>query len=319
MKLYLICRTCMMLLATAGVPMPEAWTAAPGDATAIAAEADAPAAAAAPAATDDADAPAAPDAPDDADAPAATDASDAPDDDAAPAVSPLERWLDKLGAKSKTVKSLHARVRYDVIDHIFDDKQRRTGTLVYAAGPPAMFAVHLNQLLLPAGDDKWKLKPEDRWFIFDGQWLAEKRVIERRFWKWQVVPPNANPAAANPLALGNGPFVVPINASKAELLKKFDIELVEPAEGDPTNSLHLKLKPKDKNRIKHDRIDLWYDRDTLLPQRARTWQEDAEKETIIDLTDVAANQPVDEKLISTAEPKERGWRVEVRPWESQEE
>lgn len=228
----------------------------------------------------------------------------------------LEKWLDKIEAKSKQTKTLTAAVRYDRIQGLFGDEQRRFGTLIYEAGPPAKFAIHFEKIHTPtAGDpDKFASRPQNRWYVFDGTWLVEKLEDKKQFFKWQVVPPNAKPAAANALALGKGPFVVPVGARKDLMLEKFNVSLVEPApDKDPENSVHLKLEPKDKRRSQFTEIHLWYDRDTLVPLRARTVDE-SENESVVHLIKPEVNAEIDPAKIDTAEPKERGWRVEITPW-----
>jgi len=220
-----------------------------------------------------------------------------------------EAWLDKIEAKSKELKSIQADVIYDRNQVLQGDRQRRTGKLVCVTGPPAKFAVHFTNLIVDDRADK-----QDRWFLFDGQWLVERQDTEKLFMKRQIVPPNAKPEQADPLRSGDGPFVLPITLEKERTLKRFSVVLEDPAKGDPANSVHLRLTPRDGTTSDYTRIDLWYDRDTLTPVRARTIN-DAEDESIIELRKSRINEPVDMKMFDVSEPKEEGWHVEVTPWE----
>ena len=231
----------------------------------------------------------------------------------APASAPLdpavEQWLDRLQEQSEQTKTFQGNVRYDRNQKLVGDRQRRFGTLVYAVGPPAKFAVHFDRLVVDERVDK-----QDRWYIFDGQWQVERIDDEKQFIKRQVVAPNAPPDRANPLGIGEGPFVLPVTMKKDRILKCFDVSLVEPAPAELPNTVHLKLVPKPNRRSDYSQIDLWYDRASLLPVRAQALDE-SENETVIEVSKPRVNEPVEEKVFDTDEPKEAGWHVEVTPWE----
>ncbi len=221
-------------------------------------------------------------------------------------------WLDKLEAQSKLTKSLQGKLKYESINTLTMDKQVRFGKLIYEAGPPAKFAAHFDTLIVDR-----KAIPQNRWYVFDGVWLVEKLADpdKKQFFKWQVVPPNAPPAAANPLGLGRGPFVVPVTLRKDLVLEKYKVTLAAPDEKiDPKNSVHLVLIPRKGQRINFTKIDVWYDKETLLMQRAATLNA-SEEQSIINLTEVQLNGTITGDPMNTDEPKERGWEVQITPWE----
>lgn len=229
-----------------------------------------------------------------------------------------EDWLGKIEARSRHTKTLHAKLRYDRVQGLVGDRQRRFGTLVYDAGPPSRFSVHFDYLLVDR-----RLDRQDRWYVFDGQWLVERYDQDKLFIKRQVVAPDTpdtpdskgnGSEQADLLALGEGPFPVPVTTNKARILERFEVAVIEPAEDDPSNSLHLQLTPKPTHPSPFTRIDLWYDRATLLPARART-VDDSENESTIELSDLKVNDAVLPQLLDTSVPTEPGWRVEVKPWE----
>jgi len=200
----------------------------------------------------------------------------------------VEALLNRLEVQAKALQSLQAMVRYDLNQLTTMDEQKRYGKIVYVTGPPAKFAVYFDTLRV----DK-KSIPSNRWYIFDGTWLVEKLEDKKQFFKWQVVAPGANPANANPLALGKGPFVVPVALRKDLILDKFKVAIAEPdAKNDPANSVHLILTPLKGRRINYLQLDLWYDKDSLEPQRARTINA-SDTETIIHLSDVKLNAPIE--------------------------
>ncbi len=233
--------------------------------------------------------------------------------------------LDRIAARAASIHTLQAKVRYDRIQELQGDRQRRFGTLYYLAGPPAQFAAHLDQLLADR-----RLEPMDRWYIFDGTWLVEKIADQKpkQFVKRQVTPPltsedGTNPAQArrpNPLALGDGPFVVPLDFNKERILARFDVALIAAdAQSDPANvaSIHLRFVPRAGQRVNASQIDLWYDAETLLPMRVRSEDADAGNVSVIDLSKVQVNETMDAKVINTDEPSEPGWDVVIKPWEGE--
>ncbi len=225
----------------------------------------------------------------------------------------VDDLLNRLEKVSKETKTLHARLRFDAIQGVVRDEQRRFGNLVYQAGPPARFGVHFDRILLERGGKKVS-QLSNRWYIFDGKWLVEKLEDKKQFFKWQVVSPQTKDEDADPLALGRGPFVVPVALRRDLVVQKFDADIAEPSEkSDPKNSVHLKLLPKKGVKMQFTEIHLWYDKDTLLPLRARTL-DDSKNESIVDLTEVQLNKPIEGNPLDTAEPKEPGWEVQVTPW-----
>ena len=219
-------------------------------------------------------------------------------------------WLKRIGIKHAEARTLTAQLVYDRIQGMLGDTQRRLGKLVYEAGPPARFAVHFDRLLVDQ-----RMVEQDRWYVFDGRWLVERLVTERQFLAYEVVPPNAGPV--DPLAVGQGPFVVPISPNPQRLLERFDVTVVEAAEGDPANSLHLRLTPRPDRKSEFTRIDIWYDRESLLPVQVWTADE-SENESKVMLREVEVSAPVEASVFDTQPPKERGWDVQISPWEGGE-
>ena len=222
-------------------------------------------------------------------------------------------WLDRIENRAKQIKTLHAKITYDRIQQLVGDRQRRFGTLVYDAGPPGQFAVLFDRLLVDS-----RLDRDERQYIFDGQWLVERYDDEKLFIKRQIVPPPAPGQlvqGADPLALGSGPFALPINMQKDNVLQRFDVKVISPATlGDQPDALQLRLTPKATDSGSFTRIDIAYDRSSLLPTIVSTL-DDSENQSVITLDSVRTNEPIDDGVLDTTAPTDRGWRVEVKPWE----
>lgn len=221
-----------------------------------------------------------------------------------------DELLTRIEAKAKDLRTFKADLRYDRNQVLVGDKQRRFGKIVYVVGPPAKFAVQFDRLLVDG-----RVEQQNQWFIYDAKWLVERNDAEKSFIKRQVVPPDAPKDQSDPLNLGEGPFALPITTKKDQILKKFDV-VIEPQmkETDPKNTVHLKLTPRAGVKSDLTRIDLWYDLETLLPTQARTLDE-SENETVILVNKIVVNEPVEDQVFDAAEPKDRGWSVQVVPWE----
>src|SRR5690625_4205813 len=203
--------------------------------------------------------------------------------------NPATHWLGRIETKAKKVKTLTADVRYDRIQGLLGDTQRRWGTLIYKSGPPAEFSVHFDKLAVDSA-----ARPQNRWFIYDGHWLAEKYGDQHIFIRHELVPKGKK---RDLLALGKGPFVLPLDAHKKKIIKKFHVKIIQDknrkeAENNPLkNSVQLRLIPRKNNHIKLTKIDLWYKKNTLLTNRAKT-HDKSKNISIITLSNIKLNKKV---------------------------
>lgn len=267
-----------------------------------------------------------------------------------------EQWLEKLEQRGREIDSFQARVVLDKQNKLLGDRQIRIGDLEYLAGDPEQnqpdrFAARFKQLLV---DGKVHERRVD--YIFDGSWLVERNVDNRLFIKRQVVPPGEQ---LDPLRI-DGPFPVPIGQEKEAILQHYNVELVPPeaadasgGQGDGANNnqqgeaaqspppVHLRLTPKadaaqpdagqanagqNQTGPQFQRVDLWFDRQTLLPEKVETIENErgagAEKITTVTLRNIRVNELSEEEAAarfdtSTPEPGS-GWRVEVAPWQQRQ-
>jgi hypothetical protein len=248
-------------------------------------------------------------------APTSAPTTTAPDIQATPEAIAL---LDKIQAEAPKIKSIQADIRYDRIVPVVGDKQRRFGTMLYFPGPPAQFSIHFDRLLVDGRTDK-----QDRWYIFDGQWLVERLDDKKQFFKRQIVSPKVaqnSPDQADPLGSGNGPFIVPLSLKKDRVLARFVVSILPNKKGDRENTTQLLLKPKPGANSEYTEIHIWVANDlpardeSLIPLRVYTVG-DSGNESIIDLTAVKRNGALPVQPIDTSEPKaEDKYQVSVTPW-----
>lgn len=223
-----------------------------------------------------------------------------------------EAALERIEAATKDIEALQTKVTLTTEQGLLGDEQRRFGTLIYdaadeAKGEPARFALSFDRVVIDGN-----LEQQDRGYIFDGTWLAEKLGDQKLFIRRQLV---AEGERGPSLDIGEGPFVLPLNLKKDKVLQRFDVEVVPTTADDPAETIHLKLVPKPGVDIEETQIDVWFEEPKLVPVRVVTVKSDETKQTI-ELRDPRVNPQISEGAFDTAAPKE-GWEVEVKPLQKQ--
>ncbi|MEO0515585.1 MAG: outer membrane lipoprotein carrier protein LolA [Planctomycetota bacterium] len=220
-----------------------------------------------------------------------------------------EGWLTVLEASASELQTLAARVRMTTIADLLGEETQRFGSLKYAAADDAhdsmRFAVRFDRVKLD------HLEDIDQSYVYDGRWLLDLDAKDKTATRRELV----REGEQSNFEIGDGPFLLPLNLRKDRVLQKFDVELIDAAEGDPESdagTFHLRLVPKPAAGTDAQRIDLWFDRDTLLPLRAATLEAD-DDQTIVDLFRLEPNAAIADGAFDTALPTENGWQLQVVP------
>lgn len=252
----------------------------------------------------------------------------------------LLRELEKADAG---IDRLHARILYDRTFELAGDRQVRIGELWFVRDTPASegeaaprrFAIEFSRLYVDR-----RLEDDPQIYVFDGEWLVEKRPVEKTFHKRQVVPAGQR---FDPLKIGEGPLPIPIGQKREDIRSRFDASLLPPGDGleapaDATEedrlaaeqlrrevegTMQLRLVPLPDTDASDDfrEIRLWYRRaedGTLLPRVARTVNTSGDV-AIVKLVDIALNAKVEVRpdVFDTSTPAE-GWDVTITEWRGQE-
>ena len=229
-----------------------------------------------------------------------------------PAYESVDALLDALEKAAEPVQNLSAKIRYTTEDTLLGDTTTRTGELHFRRAPATgarQFAVSF--VSLQSGDTVEKVSKD---YIFDGIYLVERLNDEKQFFKRQTVRTGEQ---IDPLSI-DGPFPLPLGQKKADILKRFEAEMLEPdAEGARKGFLHIRLTARNRGQEENlDTVDLWYDPATLMPRKVIV-KEKAESGDIntAELAEVTVNGPAaDDALYDTKEPaREEGWFVEIAP------
>ncbi len=167
-------------------------------------------------------------------------------------------------------------------------------------------------------------RPELRTFIFDGQWFVERQPDVKQIHKRRVVPPGET---IDPLAIGEGPFPIPIGQKRERILQRFAAEL-PPADDFPDAKLtgglpenlkdtyQLKLIPRasagEAKQFKEVRI--WYRKSDLLPRIARTVDTD-DAVNVFNLMNIKLNEKLPPGAFDVSVPA--GWDAQVDEYRKQ--
>ncbi|MCH9058283.1 MAG: hypothetical protein IIB55_06625 [Planctomycetes bacterium] len=262
-----------------------------------------------------------------------------PPADDEPEFASADELLDALETADADLSFLTAQIRYTKTSQFLGEREVWLGDMQFvrqlleSVPTRRMFGVRFDKLYIGnMADDEVKI------YIFDGHWFVEKLPGEKLIIKREVVRPGE---MADPLRIGEGPFPIPIGQKKADILERFEAELLEPDDGltlDPDQehppedlnaarnlvnftrgSYQLRLTPRAEwaDAIDLQEIRLWYTRSEdgrLLPRMARTVDFDGDI-SVIQLINVTVNDKdsIDPTLMSTDVPE--GWNAQIREWD----
>lgn len=238
----------------------------------------------------------------------------------------VEALLDRLEDSAEDLRDFQAKIRYEIWDAVLEEKQIRSGELIYQVDPEdhtKRFAILFDTFIFNNRQEK-----ESKHYIFADGWLVEIDHTRKQFIKRQIVAPGEE---FDPLKLGEGPFPLPIGQPKNEVLARFDVKLLD-APSDPllakmltrrdVQGMVLFPKPNTPEAEKFQRVELFYDRTTMLPVGINAVAAGAidpddpnssNRKTVL-LTNLKRNEGVDQSKLSIAEPDKRQWDIDVRPW-----
>lgn len=211
----------------------------------------------------------------------ATPAADiAPSDAAQPDIT-LDDLLNRLEKADADLRTLTAKVVYDRSYFLQGDRHTRVGDIAFRSEPAPNpndpprrgFVLTFDKLFVDGLE-----KPEGTSWIFDGEWLVEKRATDKTFQKRRIALPGEN---FDPFRVGNDNAMIPlpIGQRKADILKQFKAEVVptlQTLEDEPNFAesvkdayqLHLKPLVRSESQAFID-IRLWYAKGSLLPLMSR--------------------------------------------------
>jgi outer membrane lipoprotein-sorting protein len=249
--------------------------------------------------------------------------------------SNVDELLSALETADRGVRTLQASLMYDRRFLLQGDRHVRLGRLSYEARPAheeafdqrpkRTFAVEFRILMI----EGTKRDDVQTW-VFDGEWLVEKRLVDKQYIARQVARPGD---PADPLALGESPIPFPIGQKKTAILERYEATMLPAEDGlappadaddnvrtdldqrrtDVTGTYQLRLIPRGEHAEEDPfkEIRLWYTRDTFLPRMARTVNR-AGDDSIVLLVNAKLNEAIPPHAIRIdPPPTEEGWDVQI--------
>lgn len=251
-----------------------------------------------------------------------------------PAAAPGEirgpqQLLIALERVDDRVDTLQADIQYDRRFRLQGDRHVRRGKLFYraerdspaaeGARPKRAFEIDFKDLWLVTA----QRKEEDRQiWVFDGRWLIEKRPDKKQFIAREIAPPGED---FDPLSIKEGIMPIPIGQRAADVLERFDVELVDAhtgLDGEPKQLItfagdcyQLRLTPKEAyvEESKFSEIRLWYEREALMPRMSRAVDQKGDV-SFVQLLNVERNERLPRGVMTVVPPPENeGWDVQIEP------
>ncbi|MBL0927265.1 MAG: hypothetical protein IBJ11_06380 [Phycisphaerales bacterium] len=257
--------------------------------------------------------------------------------------------LRALESADRDILTFEADLLYDRFFELQGDRHIRTGKLLFdvqrlmRVGPGAAdqppppprrtFVVDLDTLRIEGVE-----RDDRQQWIFDGQWLIERREKEKQWTAREIARPGQD---VDPLRLGEGPLPIPIGQRRDDIVARYEAALLPALEGldpaDPERALYaqaakgswqLRLTPRGRSGAgaadEFGEIRLWYVRlpaaadgspGPLVPRLSRTKSRSGD-ESLVLLTNARVNAP--------GFPRDRLTAMQQRPdpaagWQVQEE
>ena len=207
--------------------------------------------------------------------------------------------LDKMDEAGRTIETLSASFDYELNQTLFEDVQKRTGSIAYRRPNQFRFAFTSN--------------PKEA-FVFDGRLLYHRQDATRQLHIWETRRADEPPLEA--FELGRSPFPVPFGQKKETVLKYFTVTRDAKEEAaDKKKRAVLVLVPREgaKPAGDYQRILLWIEPKTGLATRTRLW-DSSENITTIDFDKIETNKKADAKTFERPAVPE-SWEIVDHPKE----
>jgi hypothetical protein len=244
----------------------------------------------------------------------------------------VDRILTELETADRGMRDLRAGIVYDRIDRTLGDRQYRFGDLLFRDRTPEGQTGRAGMRSFVVCFDRYAdldvTRDLNESWAFDGRWLIERNDDDKTFRKREITRVGEE---VDPLRLGEGPLPIPIGQRKADILERYEVELVDPtdsleAPADPadkdefasyreavasTGAVQLKLTPRTEDEDGFDSVRLWYwkspdDPDRWLPLMARAAKTNAKGREMdiafVLMVGVKVNRGVTDEEMTVPEP-----------------
>jgi len=236
----------------------------------------------------------------------------APEVKALPENASIDTVLDALDQRGKSMKEFTADVQLTTEDTAIGDSNTRTGKVFFRKvgdKGDAQLNVVLDFQVKKDGAKFIQVASKLQYLLKNG-WLYDLDFTKKIRNERQVSKPGDK---VNLLKLGEGPFPLPIGQTKEDVHKNFEVTMTPLAKGDPENSIHLQLKPREGTPLakRFSKIDVWVDRATNMPTRIDTLDAAGSEQRSTQLTHIIVNPKPALTDADFTVPPTSGWNVHV--------
>ncbi len=204
------------------------------------------------------------------------------------------KTLDKLEELGRTIKDLRAELSLEKLETLVDDRRTKEGRLYYQRSKEAIrFRISFEKT-------RWGkqtiVDKED--FVFADGWMIHRQGRSKREDRYPVTRPGQ--ADTDLMRIGKSPLPIPIGQKTEEVLKKFEVSLIEADEKtDPAKikTVHLKLVPRQGTELamSHTRLEFWLTQPECLPVRSQ-WENDSGDIFTADMSKLRVNKKMKKKV-----------------------
>ena len=219
--------------------------------------------------------------------------------------------LDTLEKLGDSIKDLQAELTLDKLEAIVSDHTSKEGLLYYQRNDNKV-RVRISFLKTRYGP---RVINELEEFLLADGWATHRQERSKREDRYQMS--RAGQDNKELMRIGKSPVPIPIGQKTEDILKNFEVSLIEPNEKtDPAaiKTVHLKLVPRKGTELamSHARLEFWLAEPMLLPVRSQ-WENDSGDVFTADMKDLQINKGLNDKVFKL--PKlPRGYEVpQVHP------
>ena len=215
--------------------------------------------------------------------------------------------LEKLG---ETIKNLQGKLRLVKLETLVNDLTTKEGFIYYQRDKDEIrFRITFEQTIY---DRRRFEEPEH--FVFADGWLIHRQERIKREDHYPVTRPGQ--PSSDLMRIGKSPLPIPIGQETEEVLKNFEVQLIEPdKETDPAEieTVHLKLMPKEGTElaVSRTRLEFWLRAKDYLVVRSQ-WENESGDIFTADISDLKINKGIKDRDFRL--PKvPRGYEVKKHP------
>ena len=225
--------------------------------------------------------------------------------------------LDELEKLGKTIKDLKGKLRLEKLETLVDDITIKEGLIYYQRKKDEIrFRISFEKTIY---DRRRFDEPEH--FVFSDGWLTHRQERSKREDRYPVTRPDQ--PSSDLMRIGKSPLPIPIGQKTEEILKNFDVCLIEPNEKiDPPDieTVHLKLVPKKGTElaVSRRRLEFWLREKDKLVVRSQ-WENDSGDIFTADISDLQVNQKLKDRDFRLGRlPREYELKINPPPEEWEE-